>query len=309
MDWADEHYVKLFTRDTVTWKLWPWQAKCLLPLLERKVDAAGFLPCGTHDPAMAVAAVVEIPTDVVRPGLDAMIATGTVELVDRQLLLVNFVAAQESRMTDRRKSLDYRERRKAAVRAEAIAKLSDSLNATVTARHSASPAVTECHPSAQLSSAQPSKEPSVLSTRKKPRAAKSQSSESSGSTPGSPRAEHPPGSKQAERTPDPRHIPLRTALIEAFTRKRGIPYPFDYGREDAEVRRLLKLGLEPTVLAAWERALDSSFPTISTLAKFRLEFPRFVGRGESPAAGSSRAQHVLTGLEGSGPLTATEGAV
>lgn len=83
---------------------------------------------------------------------------------------------------------------------------------------------------------------------------------------------------------DPRHIPMRTALIETFRRKRGVEYPFDYGREDAEVRRLLKLGVEPTVLAAWDRALDSKYPTISTLAKFRIEFPRFVGRGEQTAS-------------------------
>ena len=43
MDWANERYVRLYTRDTVTWKMWPWEARAIFPLLMRKVDRAGVL--------------------------------------------------------------------------------------------------------------------------------------------------------------------------------------------------------------------------------------------------------------------------
>jgi hypothetical protein len=47
MRWPDESYVKLYTRDTPTWRAMAWQARALLPLLMRKVDKAGLMECGS----------------------------------------------------------------------------------------------------------------------------------------------------------------------------------------------------------------------------------------------------------------------
>ena len=55
MDWSDERYAKIYTRDTLTWLSLPWEGRCLLPLLIRKVDGAGILETGNLDPAEAVA--------------------------------------------------------------------------------------------------------------------------------------------------------------------------------------------------------------------------------------------------------------
>lgn len=144
MDWADEHYVKLFTRDTVTWRSWPWQARALLPLLMRKVDAAGFFDVGTRDPARSVAIMVELPIEVVTPGLEALLADGTAEMVGGKLLLPKFVDAQESKKTNRAAAREYREKKKALARSNA----SNPQDSTVIARHEPSPVVTERHPSA-----------------------------------------------------------------------------------------------------------------------------------------------------------------
>jgi hypothetical protein len=38
MDWANERYVRLFVRDTTTWKLLPWQSRLLLPAILRKLE-------------------------------------------------------------------------------------------------------------------------------------------------------------------------------------------------------------------------------------------------------------------------------
>lgn len=246
MNWAEEKFVKLFTRDTPTWLAWPWQARAMAPLLLRKLEGEGRLAVGRLEPARAAALTIGLPIEVVEAGLPAMLDDGTLELRDDGLWWSKFEEAQESRKSD---ALRQREQRAKQRR--------DSSTPT---RHTASHAVTPRHSPEQNRTEQTRD----LPTRKKPR---------------------------AEKSVDPRHVPMRTALIETFRRKRGIEYPFDYGREDAEVRRLLKLGTEPVVTAAWERALDSQYPTISTLAKFRMEFPRFVGRGETtstaPAKGAA----------------------
>jgi hypothetical protein len=144
MDWSDEHYVKLFTRDTVTWRSWPWQARALFPLMLRKVDNTGFFDVGKKQPELALAIMVELPSEVVGPGLEAVLADGTVELVEGRLLLPNFVDAQESRKTNKAKARDYRNRK----RDHARANISKSLEGTVTARHRSSPLVTPTNPPA-----------------------------------------------------------------------------------------------------------------------------------------------------------------
>ena len=64
MRWEDERYVRLYTRDTATWKLLPWQAKCLLPLLLRKMDRAGTAEVG--EPAgEGIAALTDMPLELV----------------------------------------------------------------------------------------------------------------------------------------------------------------------------------------------------------------------------------------------------
>ncbi len=111
----------------------------------------------------------------------------------------------------------------------------------------------------------------------------------------------------AAKVGDPKFIPLRDELCRVFRQKRGHEYPYKFGGiDDARVRDLLKLAIEPTIVAAWHRALDATHPTTSTLDEFHHRFPKYVAPEPDgrPAAGQARA-----GLEGSGPLTATEGAV
>lgn len=268
MDWADEQYVKLFTRDTVTWNRWPWEAQAVLGPLMRRLNKAGVADIDERfGVSESVAALLgpKWPVAVVRPAVSAYLECGTFELVGGKLVMPNFLDAQESRKARQAIAHDYRQKQRDVARA----KSSGLLKTEMTNRDHPRPS----EPTVILQPSPSPAQPELLpAARKKPRA--------------------------AAKPMDPRHVPLRTALIEAFRRKRGVEYPFDYGREDAEVRRLLKLGPEPAVLSAWERALDSTYPTISTLAKFRIEYPRFVGRGESqvqasPAKGASWTQPQL----------------
>jgi hypothetical protein len=48
MRWADEQFVKVYTRDTVDWLALSYDARSLFLNLLRKVDRAGLLPLGRH---------------------------------------------------------------------------------------------------------------------------------------------------------------------------------------------------------------------------------------------------------------------
>lgn len=172
MRWDEERYVRLYTRDTVTWKLLPWQSRCLLPLVMRKADRDGSLDlsgAGTE----GLAALVELPLEVTEPGLAGLLARGVVAMDGDVLRMPNFRAAQESRQTDAARKREQRERDKlgqqpflSQAAAGTLAKMarddarhteSPPVPPDVTPCHTESPAVTKGHSSlAELSLAEPS---------------------------------------------------------------------------------------------------------------------------------------------------------
>lgn len=147
MNWEDENYCKLYTRDTPTWLMLPWQGRALLPLMVRKCDGAGIIDTGARE-LDALALTVMMPREVVEVGLAALLEAGVVARISGGLELPNYIAAQEARKTDAQKKRDQRSKHRDFRRAEA----------RVTPR---SPVPTPSHPvptpspsiSAQLSSA------------------------------------------------------------------------------------------------------------------------------------------------------------
>ncbi len=150
LNWPDEHYVKLYTRDTVTWRSFPWQARCLLPLFLKAADGAGVIETGGKDRAAGLAVLIGVPVEVVAPGLEALVAEGVVEHLPNGLLMPKFIEAQEARKTDTLRKRDQREREIAKLR---LVKSAESQPTDVTRRHTASHPVT-----LQPSPAQPSPE-------------------------------------------------------------------------------------------------------------------------------------------------------
>jgi len=144
MDWENERYVRVYTRNTVAWRMLPWQSKALWPLLLREVDRAGLLALDGHG-ARGLAALVELPPEVVEVGLQGLIEDGCVRLLGdgTRLFVPNFIAAQEAKQSDTHRQRESRERRRAIAQAEA-----DGLLA-VTNRDEASRNVTDCHENGQ----------------------------------------------------------------------------------------------------------------------------------------------------------------
>ena len=111
MDFANERYVRVYTRDTATWKLLPWQGRALLPLILRKLDRAGVADLGEAEtPAEAVAALVDLPEEVCAVGLPALLKRGVLVLQGGRLWAPKFVEAQECASTPAQRQRESRGR-------------------------------------------------------------------------------------------------------------------------------------------------------------------------------------------------------
>ncbi len=118
MDWSNERYVRVYTRDTVTWQLLSWQAQGLLLCLLRKVDRAGVLDIGAHAPERAVAAVTGWPLEVVEAALPELLKAGPVEVSNGALVYPNYIAANEAKQSDAQRSRESRARRRDRARSQ-----------------------------------------------------------------------------------------------------------------------------------------------------------------------------------------------
>ncbi len=115
MDWSNERYVRVYTRDTVTWKLMDWRGRTVLSLLIRKVDRAGVLDVG-HDGVLGLAAVLELPLDIVEAGIAQLTGSrgGLPTVIDTgsAYVMPNFIDAQEAPQSDPQRKRESRSRRR-----------------------------------------------------------------------------------------------------------------------------------------------------------------------------------------------------
>jgi hypothetical protein len=97
VNYEDERYVRLYTRNTPTWCSWKWEARAVLPLLLRVVDRDGRLEWPKGDDALSVAAVLMMPVKVVVVAMRELARTGTIKTGDGWLEFPNFVDGQNSK--------------------------------------------------------------------------------------------------------------------------------------------------------------------------------------------------------------------
>lgn len=151
MDWANERYVRFYVRDSTTWKLVDWKARCTLAMLLRKVDRAGVLEVGNHG-VLGLAAVIELPLEVVEPGIAQLVdpRIKVVVVTPTHYVVPNFIEAQEAVQTEAHRSREYRGRKRDLALASVHGFVSVTnrdgsttcRDETVTPRHEASQAVT-----------------------------------------------------------------------------------------------------------------------------------------------------------------------
>jgi hypothetical protein len=117
LDWSNERYVRLYTRDTKTWLLLGWEGQCVFSLILRKVDRAGVLDDIRDGADLAVIFSNGFPIELAQVGLDRLISTGVVELTNSGLVIPNFIEAQETAMSNGERCRKYRETRRDRARA------------------------------------------------------------------------------------------------------------------------------------------------------------------------------------------------
>lgn len=111
MDWHNERYVRVYTRDTTELVVIPWLARLTFWELLRKCDRAGVLDLG-DDGSDGLAALLRVPPDAASDALAEWVKRGMVELRDGVVVVPNFIAAQESGASGAQRTRRHRERKR-----------------------------------------------------------------------------------------------------------------------------------------------------------------------------------------------------
>ena len=141
MRWEDERYVRVYTRDTLTWRMLGWQGRSVFLMLLRKVDRAGVFEIGSTAPAEALSLTLEVPLDLADAGWRAMAATGCVALDSGRIVVPNFLEAQETPSSDKARQRKSREMARVTKR-DITAENSHAAGYSVTSGHAVSHGVT-----------------------------------------------------------------------------------------------------------------------------------------------------------------------
>jgi len=144
MDWSNERYVRFYVRETVDETLWPWQAHAIWPQILRRADRSGVIDIGKHSPVKAIAAIIRFPVEVCEVGLDALFVDECLMISGTQLVLRNYIPAQESVMSDAQRQRESRAH-KAIEKARRGVTPSDTFEQTVTNSDNASQDMTLGH--------------------------------------------------------------------------------------------------------------------------------------------------------------------
>lgn len=111
MDWSNEHYVRIYTRDSKTWLKLGWEGQCCLTLFWRKLDQCGVYD-SVDDPVEDVALATGLPLEVAAIGVPRLLKLGVLELHGGKLIAPNYLEAQFAQKSDKQRAKEYRERRR-----------------------------------------------------------------------------------------------------------------------------------------------------------------------------------------------------
>lgn len=149
MNFEDEHYIRIYTRDTKTWLRWGWEGQTVFVLTMRRLDKAGIVD--VDDPVEDVALLTGLPVDVVRIGFARVLASKTFEVRAGKLIAPRYIEGQTAAKSDTQRQRESRERRRASARLEVSDSIAETIDDSavtsrdpVTTGHSPSQVVTQC---------------------------------------------------------------------------------------------------------------------------------------------------------------------
>jgi hypothetical protein len=116
VDWANERYVRIYTRETADLLAVGWQGRLVWYELLRHVDRAGVIDTGGD--LGIVAEMLRVPVEIWEVGIERIRRRqGMVEITDGAIVIPNFLEAQEAKQSDKARQRESRARRRDLARA------------------------------------------------------------------------------------------------------------------------------------------------------------------------------------------------
>ena len=161
LDWSNERYLRLY-RPSVDHRTLCWQARVIWPLIMQEADGAGVI--GARRGVAAIAKAIDVPLEVVEPGVADLLADGCLQEIPGGYVIRNYVAAQTATMSDSSRKARQRDVDRAVEALAAAAGQEKKASAQI--GHAASREVTDGHDGSRSvtpSRAEPSRNQESLS--------------------------------------------------------------------------------------------------------------------------------------------------
>jgi hypothetical protein len=110
MDWPNENYVRLYTRETDDDLVLSWEARAVWHEMLKRFDRSGLIELRRGRKGLA--AVLRVPVEVVERGVPELIEDGRIRELESGYFAPNFMEAQEATKSDRQRQKESRERRR-----------------------------------------------------------------------------------------------------------------------------------------------------------------------------------------------------
>jgi hypothetical protein len=111
VDWQNERYVRVYTRETVADSALTWEARAIWIEILKRLDRAGVLSlggCGLR----GLAGLIRIPSDVVEIHFPSLLIDGRIVQNGDFLVAPNFQEAQEAIQSNKQRTAECRARRR-----------------------------------------------------------------------------------------------------------------------------------------------------------------------------------------------------
>jgi hypothetical protein len=153
VDWANEEYVRVYTRETTDDVELSWQALALWRTLLTKFDRSGLLPI--RNGWSSVAKIARWPVDVVEAAGPELVRDGRIRMTKAGLFAPNYVEAQTASKSDKLRQRESRDRRRDETAALQDVEITQPAPSNVTQGHAESHAGHDASRNVTLCSALP----------------------------------------------------------------------------------------------------------------------------------------------------------
>lgn len=110
MDWSEERYVRVYTRDTADLLAFGWEGRLVWYELLRKADRCGVIEHGGDLDILPE--LLRVPPEIFRVGLERIVKRRSAQVTDRAIVIPNHVPANEAKQSDAHRQRESRARRR-----------------------------------------------------------------------------------------------------------------------------------------------------------------------------------------------------